>query len=106
MIFVELKAGKPSQLRILSELAVFPACKPTHAGDPKSPVPGGEQAENFIGWEALIRRRLPADIPDAIEAEHAEPCPQPEIAIGRLSNIEYLALGKSLASFPRGVRVL
>ena len=54
----------------------------------------------------LIRRRLPGDRPDTIEAEQAEFRAKPKITVGRLGNRSDDAFGKALADLPRRVRVL
>ena len=54
----------------------------------------------------LIWRRLPKDIPDAIEAIQAECSAQPEITVGSLCDGENGALGKSISDFPGRVCVL
>ncbi len=54
----------------------------------------------------LIRRWLPGDGSDTIEAQQPEFRAQPEIAVGRLGDGPNGAFGKSIADFPWRVRVL
>src|SRR5437762_12112995 len=54
----------------------------------------------------LIRRRLPGDVPDTIEAKQPEIRTQPKIPVGRLGNGADDAFGKAVADPPRHVRVL
>src|SRR5262249_16808048 len=84
-----------SKLRVLSELAVLPTCKPLRCADPKSPVPRDEQAPDLAGGKRLIRWRLPGDSPYAIEAKQAELRTQPQIAVLSLGNRADGAFGKA-----------
>ena len=54
----------------------------------------------------LIRGRLPGNVSYSIEAEQAEGCSQPEIAVGSLGDRTDCAFAESLANLPRRVRVL
>jgi hypothetical protein len=54
----------------------------------------------------MLTRRLPRDIPHAIEAIQAERCPQPEVPVGGLGDGENGALGKAIPDLPGRVRVL
>src|SRR4029077_52678 len=76
------------------------------SANPKSPVARGGQAPNVVGWKTLSGRRLPGDSPDAIEPKQGEIRPQPEIAVGRLSNCVNLAFGKAVANPPSRVGIL
>jgi hypothetical protein len=66
----------------------------------------GEQATNIVGGKMLIRRRLPGDGPNTIEAKQTELGSQPEIAVGSLRNRADFAFSKAVANLPRRVRVL
>jgi hypothetical protein len=93
------------KLMVLSELAALPAHQSFTGANPKGPVARGEQTPNLVGGQ-LVRRRLPGDGPDAIEAKQAEFSTQPEITVGRLRDGVDNAFGKAVADPPRGVRVL
>ena len=62
-------------------------------------------SRNF-GSVLLIRRRLPGDGPDTIEAKQAEFRAEPEITVGRLGNGVDDVPGKTVAVPPRILRVL
>src|SRR5580704_376831 len=66
-IFNESTDLQSTELRVLNELAVPPACQPIKRSDPKSPVARGDQSRDDGGGEVLIRWRLPGEVPDAIE---------------------------------------
>ena len=51
-------------------------------------------------------RRLPFDVPDAVETEQPEFGAQPQIPIGRLSKRADGSPGEAFADLPRGVRIL
>src|SRR4029077_12751094 len=91
------------KLRVLHKLALFPACEPVRGANPKCPVARGEQGKNVTGWETLVPCRLPWNIPYSVEAQQAELCAQPEIAVGRLSNADNSAFSKALTDSPRCV---
>src|SRR6266700_2049117 len=95
-----------SEFRVPSEPAALPTCKALVGADPKSPVAHDEQASNEIVGQMVTLRRLPSDIPDAIEAKQTEFGSQPEITIRRLGNGGDLSFRKPLADLPRRVRVL
>jgi hypothetical protein len=95
---METLSGK---LRVVSQLAVLPTCKPFRGANPKTPIARGEQASNIAAGEMLTRRRLPWDAPNAIEAKQAEFRAEPEITVGRLSNRVDDAFEKAVADRPR-----
>ena len=86
IVFNQSKDMQSSQLRVLRELAVFPAYEPTPCADPKSPVARRDQCRDGGGGELLIWRWLPEDVSDAIEAIQAERCPKPEVPVGCLGD--------------------
>src|SRR5580704_18160126 len=84
VIFNESKDRRFIELRILSELAVLPACEPIPCADPKGPCACRNQSLDDTGREMLIWRWLPKDVSDAIEAIQAKCRPQPEVSVGCL----------------------
>jgi hypothetical protein len=86
-MILKQRLNKPSsKLRVLSQLAAIPTCKPFKRANPKSPVARREQAKNIAGGEMLIRWWLPGDSPNTVETKQAEFRTQPEITVGRLNN--------------------
>src|ERR1700745_1728934 len=96
----------PVEFGVLRKLAIVPACQPVQSANPKCSLLGGEQADNPIGWEMLVRWRLPRDVSDPVKAQQAEISPQPKVAVGCLCDRIDLAFGKAVADSPRGVSVL
>src|SRR5262249_49848197 len=95
-----------SELRILGQPAVHPTGKTFQRADPDSPIARGEQTSNPPVGELFISGRVPGHTPNAVEAQHAEFRPQPQITIGRLRNGSDLPLCKAFAEGPCRVRVL
>ena len=85
-ILKERRNNLSGKLRVVSQLAVLPTCKPMISANPKTPIARGEQASNIVAGEMLTRWRLPWDAPNAIEAKQTEFRAEPEITVGRLSN--------------------
>src|SRR6185369_14831081 len=56
-IFEQRFNNLPIQFRVVSQLAVFPACKPVKGADPKPSVARGLQASDIGVGEMLSRRR-------------------------------------------------
>src|SRR6266478_2436986 len=74
------------KLRVVSQLAALPTCKPVIGANPKGATPRGEQGSNVAAGEMLARGWLPCDAPNTVEAKQTEFRAEPEITIGRLSN--------------------
>ena len=106
LIFYEWEDNFFRQLRIQSELATAPTGKPFPGADPNRPIARHKQALYLIAGEMLIRRVLPRDGSDTIEAKQAKFRAQPEITVGRLGNGVDDVLGKAVAAVPRLVGVL
>src|SRR5215831_13104559 len=59
VIFNERVDAQSGQLRVLSQFAVLPACKPAPCADPKRPVTRGDQLRKSARRKRLIPRWLP-----------------------------------------------
>jgi hypothetical protein len=94
------------ELRIVSQLPVFPTSKPFRSTNPKASITPGEQDLNVAVGEMLTGWRLPLDGPNAIEANQAEFRTKPKITVGRLCHRVDEAFKKTFADCPRFVRVL
>ena len=69
------------ELRVAGEVAAVPTRKPFSSANPKTAVARGEQASNVAAGQMLTGRRLPRDVPDAIESKQAEFRAQPKIPV-------------------------
>jgi len=56
------------ELRILSQLAVFPLCQPFQSANPKRPIPRSKKASNIVIGKVLPGRRLPGDCSNSVES--------------------------------------
>src|SRR4029453_12833453 len=90
----------PIKFRVVSQLAVLPACKAVEGADPQTSVARALHASDIAVGEMLPRGWLPRVGPHAIEAKQAKFGAQPEIPIGRLCNRANESLGKAFADFP------
>src|SRR5262249_48901651 len=98
--------GLAGELRVLGQLAVLDAGESFERADPERAVAGSEQGSDVVRWESLARRRPPLQRPDAIETQQPQFGAKPKIPIAGLRKRRDESLGKSVASLPRGVRVL
>src|SRR4029453_16862093 len=78
-IFEELLDETSRQRFVVNELSVFPTGEASSRTDPEGTVAGEEQAEDVVGGETLVRRRLPRNSPYAIEAEQPKLRTEPQI---------------------------
>jgi hypothetical protein len=106
MILKEGFNNLPIQLRVVSQLAVFPTCKPQNGANPKTPVPRYAQGSNIAAGKTLACWWPPRSGPNAIKAQQAEFGAEPEITVGGLSNREDDAFGEAVADSPCRVRIL
>src|ERR1044072_7489785 len=100
VIFEDLEKITPGKFLVLSELAVFPACKAFCRSNPESSVTRDEQTKDKGGRKLLISRRAKSDTPHTVETKQSGFSTQPEIAVGCLSNRGDQALRKAFADFP------
>ena len=82
------------KLRVLSELAALPTRQPFGVPIQRVPSRAASRPRMSLDGKMLIRRRLPGDVPDAIEAKQAEFRAQPEITVGRLGDVWIVPLEK------------
>jgi len=94
------------EFEIMCEFAILPTCYSFCSADPKSSIATGDQSADIIARKVFALRRLPRHCANAIEAKQAGFCRKPEVAVGCLSNLVDGACGKTLADFPRGMRIL
>lgn len=94
------------KLRVMHELAVFQAHQAFGCSQPKSAVPGGDQATYIVAGETLTRRRHPGNGPNAIETQQPGFGCKPKVPVRCLSNLMNNTRSKALADFPHGVGVL
>ena len=65
--------------------AVFPTGQPQLRPDPQAAITGGEQPADIDAGELrLIVRRLPDDVPVAVESQQAELRAQPQVSVRSL----------------------
>src|ERR1700685_3788861 len=106
MILDEGQDIETRKLRVPPKFSVLPARKAAPRADPKGAVSRGEECPDQIGREALVRRRLPGNRPDAVKAQNAELGCKPQIPVAGLRNAVDLAPGKTVAILPGSMGVL
>src|SRR5262249_46900375 len=95
-----------AKLRVGSEFVILPTGEALGGAYPERTVARHDKPRNRAGSKMLVRRWLPGDVADTIEAVQAEFHAQPKIAVGRLSDSPDRASGKALPALPCRVSVL